>query len=925
MKVKVIVTKNPDKGKKSYRIPNLNKTHSRSKSNYSQKISPIKTSPIISKKSKPKYKPKKVFKQSISVNAKELSKNKAQEDLKDIDKYLDYYIEKEIDEFNSTKNNPSKTININDHIKKNKSQSNLITPNRPNFKANFDKNKNKMNIKIKNKSPIRLRKFNINKKKSTEPLNIKKTDENNSYFNYIDKIKNNTNCRNETEVNENNENNDNNTIKNLQEQIETLKKENLEKESLIENMKKQVEDYQKEKNTNNGTYLLIEEIKSIKQKFNLNDSNRNSNSSRNNNNNGNDISLFDELKNSYLYTKKLIEELKQENENIKKQINDKHYSNVSDKLLSTSHSNEEIKKNIFISPFFNSKKLYQESLIKNNLSDCFINSSNFQDILSNYIQTNSTDLNFDNINDIESKQLSEIRLMIKMTLTSNEIPEDEIISFFMDHLMNYSETVDKFMFTYLKLNNFIDKQLLHDYFFFIALDENKKFNILNIFKEIKSYYIDALEKPDKNKLNELCTHTSEHMNLIVKECRFYDNLNTGLVDYHKFISIFSSVHEYDTSYDEENHKKLFNYCLFLMRNYSNVKQFELFKLYYRNLEDDSIANRQNESRIKDEEEDEDSSSNNEKEKKKSIFNKEIDNRESKNENNQKSNEEKKNSSKSNSLNESKKSLKNGNKNEDLNNNISVNGMQDDFKNKNENNEKMKNILQNKMLANLEINNLNIEDEKVKNLTNDDQNNENICNENKNSKDMIKNNVNSNSNSNNTENSQNGLNKNQSRKASENNDNNLINNLNNEELLEKKEEKNKRFSDLSDYSAIKRDSNNMNARKSSNTSPSFSNEEEFLREVIQQTLNKTNDQNDNSRDIIKEDILEESEKNNESIIENKGDSAVESNLKNSIDSKINSKEENKTVSELSPSEKEEITEIVRNCVNEIFARKSHLII
>ena len=1016
MKVKVVVTKNTGKSKKSYRILNLNKTQIRSKSNHTQNISPIKTSPIILKKNKPKYKPKKILKQSVSTNVKEVSKNTTKDDLKDIDKYLDYYIEKEIDEFNSAKNDQKKNININDLIKKNKSQNNLITENLPECKPNFEINKNnkKINIKVKNKSPIRLRKFNINKKKYTEPLNIKKAEINNSYFNYIAKIKSTINCVNEIEPNKNN---DSNTIKNLQEQIESIKKDNLDKEYLIENMKKQVEDFQKEKNMNNGIYLLMEEIKSLKQKFNINDSNGNSNR---NNNNGNDINLFDELKNSYLCTKKLIEELKQENEKIKKQIDDKNCLNGSEKLLSISQSNDELKtNNIFISPFFNSNKLYQEFLIKNNLSNYFNNSSNFQDVLSNYIQIKSKNLNLDNINDIEPKQLSEIRLMIKMTLNSNEIPEEEIISFFMDNLMNYTETIDKFMFTYLKLNNFMDKQLLHDYFLFISLDENKKFNILNIFNEIKNFYDNPLEKPDKTKLKKLCSHTSEHMNLVVKECKFYDNLNTGLVDYHKFVSIFKNVHEYDTNYDEERHKILFNYCLYLMRNYNNVKQFELFKLYYPNLEDDPLPNIDN--KIKEEDEDSSSNSNNikknkndenniEKEEKKEELIKENNIPEEIKKNSIKSNienEEKKNSIKSNSATEDKKedSMRNNNileiKKEYSNksnglykfNKEEQNNDEDFLKKEEKNENSKKNILQNQMLANLEMDNLKKEDEKEIKLQNgiientlnkmtDNQNDENIINKIKNSENnensdninnkiptsenlneskikdsnnnsisniknlsnsqnsnnnniniMNKNNINSHSISNNTENnsinSQNIINKekNQNGKISENNsisDNNLSNNINNdlsnnlniEEIIDKKIEKTKKFSEITENSVNKRDSLNLNAIKSSTTSPSFSNEDEFLREVIQQTLNKTNDQNDISKEIIKEDIKEDTEKREDGseteIIKGSGESS---------DSNIDNKKENKNVNEKGSSDNENIAEIAKNYVEKIFREET----
>ena len=111
-----------------------------------------------------------------------------------------------------------------------------------NNKKNHGKN---LNMTLTNKSPIKLRNINLNKKfgygtdclsTTTITKNVNKLTS--LYNNSLKNIGENMNIFSNTELINNQSNNDKSTIINLKKEIENLKKENLYKEIIIKDMKK---------------------------------------------------------------------------------------------------------------------------------------------------------------------------------------------------------------------------------------------------------------------------------------------------------------------------------------------------------------------------------------------------------------------------------------------------------------------------------------------------------------------------------------------------------------------------------------------------------------------------------------------------------------------------------------------------------------
>ena len=454
-----------------------------------------------------------------------------------------------------------------------------------------------LNSTLNNKTPIRLRKINMNKKGTTwvdHLSSTKKEKQMNSLYKNM-----NMNIYNQTDSNLNNQAiNEDSTIINLQEEIENLKRENLYKEMLIKDMKQQLDDIKKDKDKkliketssfplNNDFQLLKQNLGVLNNKIydeDLEDNLLNKNiklNDLNNYSNKDEATFFDKLKTNYSNTKNLITKLINDNEKIKKKINIAINENIKRK---NSYLIYEKKKEIFLNFLSNINHKTSDNLdkkIDNNNSNCIYNET---DIISNYIENalKSSNLDYFSIkNKIDEEKKNNINLMIKMTLNSNDIKEEEIISLFMNNLFNYQNSIDIFASKFIKTNNLLDKEIIKDYFNLICLDNKNKFNINNIFNEIKSFYDEEVKKLMQNNLNELVSQKKNIFIQIIKECKFIDSLNTGSIEINQFKNILNKFQFFKLFNEDEN--KIFNILLYNMKKNINKEQIGLFHLFYNNL------------------------------------------------------------------------------------------------------------------------------------------------------------------------------------------------------------------------------------------------------------------------------------------------------------------------------------------------------
>ena len=607
----------------------------------------------INKKINPKHKPKsnkKLDKLTKPIKMKNLSniKNHLQQNKlknqnpnetheREIDASLEDYLDKDIiPPISSNNNNPKINSNLlkNKYIKiKHKSQSrtikNIKTKIISNDTNSFSNIRNhnqlinggnnktlhgklNLNITLNNKSPIRLRKINSNKKSGYEVDCLstnKKEKQVNSIFVYNNKNIN-TDLNMDIYINDELNKINNNTLTNeeliiinLQEEIENIKKDNLYKEKLIYDMKKQLEDIKnellkKKSNGNNFPSLNDEALLSKNELSGLYNKNISEDIYKNiiNNkqndtfNNDDESALFDKLKTNYSNNNILIDELLNENEQIKRKINDKSIINGNQKK-DYSYLLYQNKKEISInySSDTNTKKIEFNDIDNYN---CFKMENN--NIINNYVENSLKKLNkkyFDIKKDNEfdnNEHKNNIKLMIKMTLISNYIPEDEIISLFINNLLNYEYSIELFINKYMKTNDNLDKEILHNYFKSICFDKKNKFNIDNIFTEINSFYDKDIQKLGEIQISKFFSQKKNIFNQIIKECKSLDTINIGLIELNKFKNILNNNQFFKEFNEEEN--KVFQILLYNMKKYANIEQIGLFYLSYNNLIEDLELN-----------------------------------------------------------------------------------------------------------------------------------------------------------------------------------------------------------------------------------------------------------------------------------------------------------------------------------------------
>ena len=309
------------------------------------------------------------------------------------------------------------------------------------------------------------------------------------------------------------------------------------------------------------------------------------NNSNNNFNNKDELIMFDKLKLNYSNNKNIITKLINENEDLNKKIKDLK-TLKENKLRSYSYLLNVQKDDIsFKISLKESKKEFDNNI--NNITNNINYEDEKENIINNYIKNSLETANPPIIskkeNMIDIKQKNNVKLMIKMTLNSNDIPEDEIISLFMNNLTNYQNNIDIFIAKYMRTGNLLDKEILQDYFKSIILDDNDIFNINNIFNEIKEFYDEETKNLQNIQINELISQKKKNFIQILEECQFIDTLKTGLIEINQFKNILDKYHFYQLFNENEN--KLFNILIYNMKKNINKEKIGLFYLFYYNLYD----------------------------------------------------------------------------------------------------------------------------------------------------------------------------------------------------------------------------------------------------------------------------------------------------------------------------------------------------
>ena len=578
MKVKVVLTKG-FKNKKITRTLNLgNNTYSKTaQSSLKDLTLPISNNNIMTKKINNSKNKNNTYHQTnsknknshtiIDANEKSLNKNLSQidEDIK----------QNQIPDFKNstiTNINPFQKVKIlQEEKRKIKTRENSYTnPTLKKFNTNnnfnYTPNLTEKDKRIYLKTPIRIRRFGgckacLRKMKNESLINRQYL--NTVYFNNIEK------------------NNNSTTIINLKKEIDLLKKENLYKTMLINNMKQQIDEYQKHQQILQENNILKEEIEFLKTKY--------SNSIYNNNNIGKDnskildnnesntnIDLFDKLKYEYFNIKNQMKELKKENNDLKNELSHK------------VEQNNKIIKNIeiILKGKSNPTKVNNNNnFINNNLNDYIENKYKL------ILQKEKEDIN-NYYKPLKEEQKNEIRYLIKMTLNSNNISKDIILNFFINNLTDLNNIIINITNEYLKTNSNFDKVLLRQYFTSLCIDEkNKNFNINNLFNEI-NYYYEEIEK-EKNRINSQKINNylsnNEKIKKLINECKLKDQFNNGIIELNQFNEIF--IGEYGNFIKNEKNKDLYDLLIYVMKNYCNLNNLGLYHLRYLNLDNNIFQQR----------------------------------------------------------------------------------------------------------------------------------------------------------------------------------------------------------------------------------------------------------------------------------------------------------------------------------------------
>ena len=420
-------------------------------------------------------------------------------------------------------------------------------------------NHEKLNFKLilKNKNPVKLRKINTNigENYTLENNNTLLNDKNLQTITALNTI-----SPKETENVKSNKEKE--LINKLQEEIQKLKEENQNNDIIINNLKNEIEEIKNEKiKTTTENSFESEKGKEKEENLDLLNSIEE-----------NDI--FEKLRANYNNNKNIIDEFMRKNNEIKITI-----INRKNNIIRVGNKKE--------TKFdkYKVKRDYTFNYSPNISFDENDNNNDIQcDILNNYVENNLKKNHRDcfMIKQLDIETKTNTKLMLKLIINSNKnINKDEIINLFMNNLFDYYKTVEIFASKYLNITNTPDIKLLKNYFKSIFFDEEKKFNVNNVFNEIISFFDDDIKKIEEINIFQKYNKYKDIITKIVKKCKDKDFLETGLVELNLFNKIFDEIKDEKGIKNEKD--KIYIELIYNMKKNKTDEQVGLFFLSYCNL------------------------------------------------------------------------------------------------------------------------------------------------------------------------------------------------------------------------------------------------------------------------------------------------------------------------------------------------------